>query len=172
MSQRARQRSAPTTPADPAERAREIALRLLTHSARSTAQLREGLLKREVEPGIADQIVARYVEVGLLDDGALAASIARARHSERGASRRAIHQELRRKGFGTDHIDAALDQISGDDEHEAARSLALKRWRSLQAHDEQTRVRRVVAMLGRKGYSPEIAFGVVKELQRADRAGD
>ncbi|WP_159450097.1 regulatory protein RecX [Demequina sp. NBRC 110056] len=157
---------------DPAERAREIALRLLTHSARSSSQLREGLLKREVEPAIADEIIARYLEVGLLDDAALAGSIARTRHAERGASRRAISQELRRKGFEHDDIEAALEQISGDDEQDAARSLAAKRWRSLEGHDDQTRVRRVVAMLGRKGYSPDVAFGVVKELQRADRAGE
>ena len=170
MSPRARPDSAPTTPADPAERAREIALRLLTHSSRSEEQLREGLLSRDVDAVIADELIARYREVGLLDDSALAASIARTRHSERGKSRRAIDQELRRKGFSAEDIGDALDQISADDEWEAARTLAAKRWNSLNGHDEQVKVRRVVGMLGRKGYSPDLAFGVVKELQRADRA--
>lgn len=170
MSPRARPDSAPTTPADPAERAREIALRLLTHSSRSEQQLREGLVSREVDPAIAEEIIARYREVGLLDDSALAASIARTRHQERGKSRRAIDQELRRKGFTGEDIDAALEQISSDDEWEAARILASKRWNSLSGHEEPVKVRRVVGMLGRKGYSPDLAFGVVKELQRADRA--
>lgn len=168
MSPRARQQSAPTTPADPAERAREIALRLLTHSSRSAAQLREGLIKREIEPDVADEVIARYVEVGLLDDAALAASIVRTRHQERGRSRRAIEQELRRKGFARTDIDAALEQIDDQDERDAARNLAAKRWDSLQGIDEQARVRRVVSMLGRRGYGPDLAFGVVKELQHAD----
>ncbi len=157
---------------DPAERAREIALRLLDHSARSAAQLREGMLKREVDPEIADQIVARYIEVGLLDDSALAATIARTRHAERGLSRRAIAQELRRKGFEPEDVESALAQIDGDDEADAARELAAVRWRRLSNHDDQTRTRRVVAMLGRKGYAPSLAFEVVRELQRADNVGD
>lgn len=172
MTSRARSDSAPTTPADPAERAREIALRLLTHSQRSSAQLREGLLKRDVDADVADEVIARYEEVGLLDDAALAASIVRTRHQERGRSRRAIEQELRRKGFERDDVEAALEQITQDDEWEAARKLAANRWESLKGIDDQARVRRVVGMLGRRGYGPDVAFGLVKQLQRADRPDD
>ncbi|WNM23376.1 regulatory protein RecX [Demequina capsici] len=158
-------------PVDPAERAREIALRLLDHSPRSCAQLREGLLAREVDPEVAEQVIQRYVEVGLLDDGALAATIVRTRHRERGQSRRAIHQELRRKGFDASDIESALDQIGPEDESVAAHALAEARWRRLAGQDDQTRVRRVVAMLGRKGYPPSLAFEVVRALQRADNVG-
>ncbi|WP_297081961.1 regulatory protein RecX [uncultured Demequina sp.] len=171
MSPRARSGSATTTPADPAEHAREIALRLLTHSARSSAQLREGLVSRDVDPEVADEVIARYREVGLLDDAALSASIVRTRHRERGRSRRAIEQELRRKGFEAGHIEDALDQISSDDERDAARILAAKRWESLEGLEDQVKVRRVVGMLGRRGYGPSLAYGLVQELQRADRSG-
>ncbi|GMA37120.1 regulatory protein RecX [Demequina litorisediminis] len=115
-------------PTDPAERAREIALRLLTHSARSSARLREGMISRDVPEDVADQVVARYIEVGLLDDAALASTIARTRHAERGRSRRAIQQELARKGFDATDVGEALEQISDDDEREAAASLARRRW--------------------------------------------
>ncbi|MFV0633212.1 regulatory protein RecX [Demequina sp.] len=172
MSPRARQESSTTTPEDPAERAREIALRLLTHSARSTAQLHDGLTSRDVDPGVADEIIARYIEVGLLDDAALAATIARTRHAERGRSRRAIAQELRRKGFEADHIERAIEQIDDEDEHDAARELAAKRWKSLEGLDDQVRTRRVVSMLGRRGYGPNLAFALVNELRRADTADD
>ncbi|WP_084129946.1 regulatory protein RecX [Demequina sp. NBRC 110055] len=156
---------------DPAERAREIALRLLTHSARSRAQLREGLVSRDVDEDLADEIVARYEEVGLLDDGALASTIARTRHQERGKSRRAISQELARKGFDAAHVDEALAQISDEDEYEAARALGRKRWDQLAGVDHDARVRRVVGMLGRKGYSPSVAFALVKDFSRADDIG-
>lgn len=170
MSPRARQ-EASSTPVDPAERAREIALRLLNHSARSAAQLREGMVSREVDPEIADQIVERYREVGLLDDASLAAAIVRTRHHERGKSRRAILQELRRKGFEPDDIEAALDQVTDDDERDAARALAIKRWGQLEGVERDKRVRRVVGMLGRKGYSPSDAFALVRELEDADNSG-
>lgn|SRR5690554_1025467 len=153
---------------DPAERAREIAIRLLTHSPRSAAQLREGLLKREVEPDVVEEIIERYREVGLLDDPELAATIARTRHRERGRSRRAVRQELQRKGFEPEDIDAALEQISDDDEHAVARELAVKRWNQLEGVDRDKRVRRVVGMLGRRGYSPSLAFALVRECEDAD----
>ena len=155
---------------DPAEHAREIAIRLLTHSPRSVAQLRERLLARDVEPHIVDEIVERYREVGLLNDPELAATIARTRHRERGKSRRAVRQELQLKGFEADDIDAALEQISDDDEHEVARELAFKRWGQLESIDRDKRVRRVVSMLGRRGYSPSLAFALVRECEDADNS--
>ena len=168
---RARREDAPTTPADPAERAREIALRLLTHSPRSCAQLREKLVARDVDPDLADSLIARYVEVGLLDDASLAAQIARTRHAERGLAPRAIRLELQRKGFEPADIEAALEPIP-DVSDDRARELARKRWDSLASATPEARVRRVVGMLARRGYSPSHAFAVVKDWQRADTSGD
>jgi regulatory protein len=156
------------SPEELAERAREIALRLLTHSARSAAQLREGLVTRGVDPDLADVIIARYIEVGLLDDTALASTIVRTRHAERGQARRAIRQELARKGFEDDDIETALGQVDDDDERERAHALARKRWDHLAQHPVEVRTRRVVAMLGRKGYPSSLAFALVKDLRNAD----
>lgn len=167
---RARREDAPTTPADPAERAREIALRVLTHSPRSCAQLRERLVAKDVDPALADSLIARYVEVGLLDDAALAAQIARTRHAERGLAPRAIRPELQRKGFDAADIEAALEPIP-DTIDDRALELARKKWDSLANATPDSRVRRVVGMLARRGYSPSSAFQVVKDWQRADKAG-
>ncbi|WP_062294329.1 regulatory protein RecX [Demequina phytophila] len=153
--------------ADP-EKARELALGILTRASRSSSQLRDALVARRVEPGLAEQIVDRYTEVGLLDDAALAATIVRTRHAERGQSRRAIRQELARKGFDQDDIGSALDQIDDEDERERAAELARRRWDQLAAHPVEVRTRRVVAMLGRKGYPSSLAFALVKHLRDAD----
>lgn len=172
MTARDRQGSATTTSTDPAERARAIALNYLNHSPRSSGQLRAKLLSREVEPAIADLVIERYVEVGLLDDAALAATIARTRLAERGLARRAIASELQRKGFAPEHIEGALAGIADEDEWSAAQDLAAKRWNRLEGHSDEVKTRRVVAMLGRKGYGPSTAFAVVKRLTRADRQVD
>lgn len=171
MEPSARQDSATTTPVESAERAREMALRILGNSPRSAEQLREGLRKRHVVEPVIEEIIDRYVEVGLLNDAELAATVARTRHRERGASRWAIGTELRRKGFEQPDIDAALAQIDDDDEYHRARELAIQRWRKLEGLDHQVRVRRTVGMLGRKGYSPGVAFEVVKSLSSADSEG-
>ncbi|WP_430867047.1 regulatory protein RecX [Demequina aurantiaca] len=168
MEPRARQDSTTTTPVESAERARAMALRILANAPRSSGQLRDALRKRHVIEPVIEEIVERYVEVGLLDDRTLAAAIARTRHAERGCSRRVIEVELRRKGFEQPDIDSALAQIDDEDEFERASELALKRWRKLDGLEPEVRVRRTVAMLGRKGYSPSLAFGVVKSLDNAD----
>jgi regulatory protein len=154
--------------ADPEEHARQIALRILTHSARSSAQLREGLTSRGVAPELAERLVVRYTEVGLLDDRGLARTIARTRHAERGVSRQGIRVELVRKGFDPAHIDDALAQIDDEDERLAALALAQKRWSSLAGDARDRRQRKVMGLLGRKGYSPSVAWGVVKSLESAD----
>ena len=151
-----------------AERARQIALRILDAAPRSATHLREALLAREVAEAVADEIIGRYREVGLIDDRGLARMIARTRHAERGQSRRAIAEELRRKGFEADDIAGAVAEISDEDESAAAEALAAKRWRALNNVPREARVRRVVALLGRKGYPPGIAFDLVRRLERAD----
>ncbi|WP_062301344.1 regulatory protein RecX [Demequina subtropica] len=154
------------------EKAREIALGILTRASRSSAQLRDSLVAKRVEPRLAEEIVTRYAEVGLIDDAGLAATITRTRHAERGQSRRAIRMELARKGFEDGDIADALGQIDDDDERERAAALARRRWDQLAAHPEDVRARRVVAMLGRKGYPSALAFALVKDLRRADSEDD
>ena len=153
---------------DPAERAREIALKVLSGAPRSSAQLRDALLSRGVSEPDADVVIARYREVGLLDDAALAAAIVRARHGERGKARRAIRDELRRKGFEPEDIDAALSQISDEDERRAAAALARRRFEGLRQATPEARARRVVGTLARKGYAPGAAFALVRGLEDAD----
>lgn len=128
-------------------------------------------MARDIEPEVADEVIARYIDVGLLDDTSLAAMIARTRHHERGKSARAIAVELARKGFSEDDIAHALAPIDREAEHQAASALAAKKWNSTSSLPTEVRVRRVVGHLGRKGYSPSLAFTLVKELQRADIEG-
>jgi regulatory protein len=78
-------------------------------------------------------------------------------------------QELRRKGVADDVVRDALDEIDPGDEQEAARELVRRKVRSMSRLDDQTKTRRLVAMLGRKGYAPGVAFAVVRaELAACD----
>lgn len=144
---------------------------MLNHSPRSSGQVRAKLLEHDIPPNVIDEVIDRYIDVGLLDDAALAASLVRTRHQEKGKARTAIAMELRRKEFPDEVIEQALEQIDDDDEFAAARALGLKRWNSLEGQPDQVRARRVAGMLGRKGYSPGVAYEVVKTLSRADSEG-
>lgn len=165
MTPRARQES-PTT--DPAERARALAISMLDRTQLSSADLRARLIAKEVNPAVADAIVERYLEVGLLDDKSLAAMIARTRQTERGHAPRRIATELRRKGFAEVDIESALEHMTVDVQLEAARALAESRWERMSGLNSDVRVRRLTAFLGRKGYPASMAFGLVRDLISAD----
>lgn len=163
-------------PEDPREReeaAREVVLRQLALGPRSRGQLERKLTEREAEPELIERVLDRFEEVRLVDDAAFAEVWVRSRHRSRGLSRRAIGRELHEKGVDRDVAEVALEAIDTDDERAAALDLARRRarGRSVPAADSREGraerdkvVRRLVGMLGRKGYAPGLAFSVVNEV--------
>jgi len=145
--------------------ARKILLDQLTGQARSRKELADKLAKRNVPAELAARLLDRFEEVGLIDDAAFARQWVDSRGARggRGLARRALAQELRRKGVADEAARDALDEIDPDDEREAARALVRRKLRGMDRLDEQAKVRRLVGMLGRKGYPPGVAFAVVRE---------
>jgi regulatory protein len=149
--------------ADPESVARTILLDALTGSARSRRELRERLAKRGVPDDLAERLLDRFGEVGLVDDAAFARAWVESRQRSRGLARRALALELRRKGVDDETARAALDEVDPDDEESAARELVRKKLRSMRTLDRATATRRLVGMLGRKGYPPGLALAVVRD---------
>jgi regulatory protein len=150
-------------PADPAERARGICLRLLTGNPRTRKQLADALRKREIPDEVADEVLSRFEEVGLINDGAFADAWVESRHHGRGLARRALAQELRTKGVDSTLIDEAVSQLDSEQEEATARELVDRKLRSTQGLDRDKRLRRLAGMLARKGYSQGMALRVVRQ---------
>ncbi|WP_396043957.1 regulatory protein RecX [Cellulomonas sp. P22] len=153
---------------DSEEVARAVALRLLNHSARSRAQLAEAMAAKDVPSEVAEAVLDRFTEVGLIDDDEYARMLVRTRHAERGLSRRAIGVELRRRGIDDEVAASALDEVDDAQEAQAARALVRRRLAATRGLDPQVRARRTFAALGRKGYSP----GLVSQLVRDELAAE
>lgn len=145
------------------ERAREYLLRALTASARTRQRLAQGLAERDVEAGLADRLLDRFVELGLINDAEYGQTLVRTRFAERGLARRAIADEMRRKGFEAHDIEPALEQISAEAEEAAARELVRGRLRRIDSLARDVQYRRLAGFLGRKGYSSGLAMRVIKE---------
>ena len=158
--------------ADPETVARTILLDQLTGRARSRRELADKLLQRRVPDDIATRLLDRFTEVGLVDDAAFAQQWVESRQAGRGLARRALAEELRRKGVDADVVRGAVDQIDPAAEEGAARALVRKKLPSLRKVDRPTATRRLVGMLARKGYPPGMAFAVVKEELGAGDDGD
>ena len=149
--------------ADAEEVARKILLDQLTGQARSRAELATKLAKRRVPEQVAERLLTRFEEVGLIDDAAFARAWVESRQPGKGLGRRALAQELRRKGIDDDVAREALEEIEPEDEEEAARTLVRRKLRSLSRVDRVTATRRLTGMLARKGHSGEVVWRVVRE---------
>ncbi|WP_432871206.1 recombination regulator RecX [Microbispora rosea] len=155
-------------PADPEAVARAICLRLLTMAPKTRAQLADALRKREVPEEAANAVLERFSEVGLIDDEAFAAAWVSSRHTGRGLARRALAQELRQRGVAEETVKDAVGRLDPDEEAETARRLVDRKLAATRGVEPQARMRRLVGMLARKGYSPGLAFRVVREAIEAE----
>jgi regulatory protein len=162
-----RKASAPAAPKDPVSEARDVCLRLLTTRPRTRAELHAALLKRGIDAEVADRVLGRLNEVGLVDDAAFAEQWVRSRHTYQGMGRRALAAELRRKGVADPLAAEAVAAVDSDAEESRARELVRKRLRTMTAADELTKIRRLVTMLARKGYTEGMAYRVVRDELRA-----
>ncbi|WP_030803315.1 recombination regulator RecX [Streptomyces sp. NRRL F-2799] len=152
-----------STEADPAEKARNICLRLLTGTPRTRKQLADALRKREIPDEVAEEVLSRFEEVGLINDSAFADAWVESRHHGRGLARRALARELRTKGVDSALIDEAVGQLDSEQEEATARELVDRKLRATHGLDRDKRLRRLAGMLARKGYAEGMALRVVRQ---------
>jgi regulatory protein len=159
----------PTEPmADPMSVARSIGLDLLDASPKTRAQLADAMRRRGVPEDAATEVLDRFGEVGLIDDAAFAEAWVTSRQAGRGLAPRALANELRERGVSAELIADALGRVDSEDVESAARDLVTRRARSSAGLPTPVRMRRLVAMLNRKGYSGELAVRVVREVLAVD----
>ena len=156
---------------DPESVARRILLDQLTGQARSRKELTDKLAAKNVPTDVATRLLDRFEEVGLVDDEAFARSWIASRQPGKGLAKRALAQELRRKGVDDEVAREALDEIDPADEEAAARELVRRKLRSMSQLAPEVQMRRLAGMLARKGYSPGLAFAIVRSGVR-DVSGD
>ncbi|MBA2774152.1 MAG: regulatory protein RecX [Nocardioidaceae bacterium] len=159
-------------PADPESVARTILLTKLTAQARSRQELADALAAKAVPDDVAERVLDRFEQVGLVDDAAFADRWVRSRQSSRGLSRRALAHELRAKGIDNGLISTSLEQVQPADEHETAHRLVQRKLRSTRGLDRLVRTRRLAGMLARKGYPPGVAMQVVRDALAAEESDE
>ncbi len=107
-------------------------------------------------------LVARYEELGYLNDLALAESLVE-RLSERShKSRAVISRELIARKIPMAFVEAALEQLDESEEFERALEAGIKRAGQLSSYDDVTAERRLMGFLTRRGYTS----GVVREATK------
>jgi regulatory protein len=153
------------------EQARALCLRLLTVRARTRAELAGQLTKRGYPDDVSGVVLDRLTDVGLIDDVDFAEQWVRSRRVNAGKGKRALAAELRTKGVDGDVITATLESIDADAERERAEQLVQSKLRreALAGDDDDKVLRRLVAMLARRGYGQTMALDVVRTELAAER---
>src|SRR6516165_6515797 len=152
------------------EQARALCLRLLTARSRTRAELSGQLSKRGYPDDVRERVLDRLAAVGLVDDAEFAEQWVQSRRAKAGKSKHALAAELHTKGVDNDVITAVMGGIDAGAERDRAEQLVRAKLRRETLGEDDRRVcRRLVAMLGRRGYDQTLASDVVISELAAER---
>ena len=146
------------------EGAVRAALRALERRAHGETELARKLERRGHDPAAIAAAIARLRRMGLLDDLAFARLYIASR-TERGRGPIRLRQDLARLGVDRDAAARAMAELVADvaDPLQHPRALAARRARQVAALPVETRRRRLIAYLGRRGYRGSEARAIVEE---------
>jgi len=132
--------------------------------AKSKGELLAHLKSRGVEEDIAQAVIFRLQESGLINDREFALAWATSRHGHKKLSKRIIAGELRQKGVTQEQIDEALDGINDESEYRMAFDLGFKKYNTMSRLAPDVQIRRIQSLLARKGFGFPIITRVLREL--------
>ena len=135
---------------------------LLGRRAYATGELARKLGQKGVEAPVIDRVLARLIELDLVDDETYAEMYVRNRKGEKG--QRVLRQELRFKGIEESLIDSTLEPLE-DVQAEAASALLKKHGWRFQGGDPRRDRARAYAFLARRGFPGEAVQAALDDWQ-------
>ena len=150
---------------DGSGKARDAALSLLSHRARSAAELTRRLRRKGFDGEVAEETVGRLGELGMVDDAAFAESFVRDRVRLRPQGKRRLASELRARGVDAETASAAIGEVmEGENatELDLARAAAA-RGKPRPGEDPARARRRLHGFLARRGFGGDAVRAVLRE---------
>ena len=142
-------------------KAKEQAMRLLAVRPRSRKELGDRL-QQKYSKEIAEQVLARLQEIGLLNDAEFAIMYARSRLITHPQGSWLIKRELAQKGVAEDYIDTATNAAFAEkSEKEWAVDLAKKKMRTYRNIEEIKAKQRVRDFLIRRGFQWPLVIDIL-----------
>jgi len=151
------------------EAARAVASRFIGYAARSRAEVVRRLERDEVAPEIIERVVGELEAQGWLDDAQFAQNWVADRADRKRYGRTRLAAELRNRGVEKEATEAALGEVTEEEELERARAAARPRWRFDAAEGADAGAlpaekRKIANYLQRRGFSWHIITQVLAEL--------
>jgi len=146
-------------------KARQTAYRLLKYRPRSEQEIIDKLRKKDFPKTVIAHTVDELRKTGLVDDRQFALGWTRSRLNKPFGVKR-ISYELKQKGIDGDIADDAIRQATEHhDEFEVLLELAKRRLSKYKHLDRQKAKQRLFGYLSRRGFSGNIVFKVLKEVE-------
>jgi regulatory protein len=142
---------------DDVNRAVDYAARFLSYRPRSTAEIRQHLTGKQLEPAAIDSAIERMTDLGYLDDRAFARFWLENRNAFKPRGPAALRYELRQKGVSDQIIAAVLEDIDVDD---AAYRAAWQRAKRLRGRSQEEFRQKLGSFLQRRGFG----FGTSRDV--------
>ena len=140
-------------------RAKKRALWYLERSMRTEKELYDKLVTASFSKKASAKVIARFKELGLVDDEAFAR-----RYTEqcidKNISKREIYAKLSRKGIKKELLSEVLEQTECDEECQIKALIDKKYYRYLNDKNDRKSIDKVYSSLARKGFS----FGAIKRV--------
>jgi regulatory protein len=140
------------------------ALRMLARRELSEAQIRQRLARREHDPDLIDEAVARLKDERAIDDVRVAEAIARSETSVRKRGKLRVKRRIEAAGIGAATAKEAVDEVFGAIDAEALLEAALaKRLRHGRTIADEREFNRLYRYLIGQGFEPDRVLATLKK---------
>ncbi|MFT4147212.1 MAG: regulatory protein RecX [Micrococcaceae bacterium] len=144
-------------------KAKQAVLNSLNYAPRTRYELQQKLEEKEFDQNIIEKVLDRFEEIKVIDDEDFAIKWVNSRSKTKKLASSALRRELHQKGVDSSYIESALSNLSYEEERATAEQLVEKRLERMDGLERQKKVRRLIGLLQRKGYSPDITFDVINK---------
>lgn len=144
-------------------KAYQMTLNYLSHSLRTEKQIKDYLVKKEIDL-YTERIIETLKELKWLDDLNYAESYVRTMANVNRKGPRNIEQDLKQKGVSENNILDALEEYPEEQQIENAIYLAEKKWAKMKKNSSFESIQKVKQYLVNKGYSFEFADQAIEAI--------
>lgn len=141
----------------------EAALTSLDYAARTAREIDASLRRRGYVPPVAEAVVAKLAENGLIDDARYAERLAEAQ-SKKPVGIYAFRRKLRAKGISDEDSEAALAAFDDAQQQAACLAAGQKLFRKYAELPPREGRAKLSQALGRRGFGWDVVEGVVDQL--------
>ena len=145
-------------------KAKNDALRLLSFSARSAAELRSRLKIKRYPDAIVDEVIESFKKKGLIDDIKFAKLFAESRVYSRPLGKKQLEMDLKKKGLSGELVKKTIDDLKDYNEKEIVLTMAQKRLEAMKGISKEKKKMRLYGFLKRRGFGSEAIFSVMNEV--------